>query len=282
MRDQADELRSIVLRSARRWTASASPSPRVVVLVGGKGGVGTTTLSLNLAVAAAGQGQRVMLVDADLGRADVSALCRLKERYSLADVLAARRDIHEVLEPGPAGIQILPGAWTPIESGQFTDFARQRFVRGLRDLGPHADMLLVDLGSRLGEIQWQLWQVADEALLITTPDTVSVMDAYATIKSGHLRGISVPIRTVVNQSIQQRASTEAQRRIAASCQRFLNREVGSGGIVRLDSVVADAAQTGTPVLLKCPTCHAARDIERISAALVTRQHTPSIRPKEAG
>ena len=162
MRDQADELRSIVLKSARPWTAATGPAPRLVALAGGKGGVGTTTLSLNLAVALAQQGQRVILIDADLERADIATLCHMKERYSIADVLAARRDIHEVLEPGPAGIQVLPGSWGAAQSAHCSPFILERFVQGLKGLGPHAEILVADLGSRIGQIESQLWRAADE------------------------------------------------------------------------------------------------------------------------
>lgn len=276
MRDQADELRSIVLKSARPWTAATGPAPRLVALAGGKGGVGTTTLSLNLAVALAQQGQRVILIDADLERADIATLCHMKERYSIADVLSARRDIHEVLEPGPAGIQVLPGSWGEAQSAHCSPFILERFVQSLKSLGPHAEILVADLGSRIGQIESQLWRAADEVLLVTTPDTVSVMDAYATIKtvvSGH--ALFPPIRTIVNQSVDEKASAEVQRRIVYSCQRFLGLTPVTGGIVRIDGKLADAAQHGTPLILQCPTCPAARDIEAVAAAIAA---VPSMLP----
>ncbi len=87
MSDQAHELRNLVLESAARQADYSGPPARIITLAGGKGGVGTTSLALNLSVALAGQGSQVVLVDADLHRADIGALCRLEERHNLGDVL---------------------------------------------------------------------------------------------------------------------------------------------------------------------------------------------------
>ena len=114
MVDQATELRKLVSQADRDPADEAGRVPRLLVLSGGKGGVGVTTLAVNLSVALSRRGNRVVLVDADLYRADVATLCGLEERGNVADVLSARRDIHEVLQRGPAGIQVVPGLWAPL------------------------------------------------------------------------------------------------------------------------------------------------------------------------
>ena len=113
----------------REKTAAAGPPPRLMVLVGGKGGVGVTTLAVNLSVGLAEQGARVVVVDADLYRSDVAVLCGIAERATVEDVLIARRDVHEVLQRGPAGIQIVPGLWAPGEAADCSDTAQERLLR---------------------------------------------------------------------------------------------------------------------------------------------------------
>jgi MinD-like ATPase involved in chromosome partitioning or flagellar assembly len=113
MQDQADELRQLVLRSAAAARHPAAPPPPLIVLHGAKGGVGTTSLAVNLAVSLARAGRRAVLVDADFHQPDATALCGLSDGDSVADVLAGRRTVHEVLQPGPAGIQVVPGLWAP-------------------------------------------------------------------------------------------------------------------------------------------------------------------------
>src|SRR5262245_12233773 len=84
--------------------------PGMLVVSGGRPGVGATTLAVNLATALAQDAHRVVLIDADLYRADVASHCNLPHGLNIADVLAGRRNIHEVLQLGPAGMQILAGA----------------------------------------------------------------------------------------------------------------------------------------------------------------------------
>ena len=109
MHDQANELRNLVLR-ARASLQCAVPPPRLIVLTGGKGGVGTTTVAINVAVSLGQLGKRVVLVDADLRRGDVAAMCGLKEDYNVADVMSARRTVHEVLHAVPPESRLVRGA----------------------------------------------------------------------------------------------------------------------------------------------------------------------------
>ncbi len=111
MHDQAAQLRDLVRRASRENDAPKGGAPQLVAISGSKGGVGTTTLALNVSVALAQQGRRVVLADLDLCRADVALLCGIEDRRNVSDVLAARRTADEVLQPGPAGIRVLAGAW---------------------------------------------------------------------------------------------------------------------------------------------------------------------------
>ena len=165
MTDQAAELRKLVLAEARTAAGNFEHRPRLLVITGAKGGVGATTTAVNLAVALADHGARVVLVDADPNRAGVASLCGLDEQHGLADVLAARRDIHEVLVRGPAGIQVAPGVWAPdsrvvratgpmpIDTGSgtvndlFSERAAARLLRQLSGLGRHAEWAVLDVGQ---------------------------------------------------------------------------------------------------------------------------------------
>ena len=147
MLDQATELRKLVLRSVREPPADGSPSPPLLVVCGGCSGVGVTTLSIHLAVALSGQGCRVVLVDADLHRPRVASACGLSGEAGIAEVLAARRDIHEVLQPGPGGVQVIAGRASAGHPADWGEVAQQRLLRQLKKLGRHADVIALDAGS---------------------------------------------------------------------------------------------------------------------------------------
>ena len=228
------------------------------MLSGGKGGVGVTTLAVNLAVALAVRGRRVVLVDANLYRADVAALCGVEERGSVADVLAARREFREVLAPGPAGIQVLPGLWAPGTPAEYSEAAQHRLLRQFRGLGRQADC------GRAGRRQRRqrrgppvLARRPTTSLLVTTPDAVSVMDSYATLKRCQRRRTAAAA-DLVNQAAaaaRGRGRAPADRRPPASgswasassfggatCRRT-SRRSAAGTAVR-PAVLANTGQSG--------------------------------------
>ena len=111
----------------------------LLVVSGGKGGVGTTTIAANLTVALVRQGRRAVFVDADLDHGGNATLCQHPQLGSVVEVLKGKRTVHEVLQRGPAGIQVLSGAWA---SGEWTDCsatAQHRFLGELKALATHIE-----------------------------------------------------------------------------------------------------------------------------------------------
>jgi flagellar biosynthesis protein FlhG len=255
-----------VLRAKARLQPTGPP-PRLVVLAGGKGGVGTTTLAVKLSMALAQLGKRVVLVDAALHRGDVAPLCGLHEDDNVADVLSARRTVHEVLQRGPAGIQIVPGAWAPSRPPENTPVAQQRLIQQLRDLGRHADIVLLDAGSGAGDTTRRYCQAADRGLLITTPEPVSIMDTYAAVKALSAESVSPPLEIVVNRAADAEQAQRVLARIDASSRRFLGRAIQAAGFVPEDPQWAAAGRSGGPLAIDRQPTPATRGVARIAAAL---------------
>lgn len=251
MLDQAAELRNLVSQSAREKSQPAGFVPRLLVFSGAKGGVGVSTLAINIAMALVDQGLRVVLVDADLYRADIAPLCNLPERGHVGDILSARRDIHEVLERGPGGILVVPGVWAPDHEIPFSQHAQHRFLKQIKSLGRHADMVLMDVGSAAVETVHRFWGAADDVVLVTTPESMAVMDCYATVKSALSSGI-VPkqIRLIVNKSSTAEQGVDVHRRLQQSAERFLGQRILSLGSVphdaRLTAVRRDTNPASPP------------------------------------
>ncbi|MFV1966989.1 MAG: MinD/ParA family protein [Pirellulaceae bacterium] len=278
MMDQASELRKLVLRSMREKTAAAGPSPRLIVLAGGKGGVGVTTLAVNLSVGLAEQGARVVVVDADLYRSDVALLCGIAERSTVEDVLIARRDVHEVLQRGPAGIQIVPGLWAPGEAAECGEAAQERLLRQFQTLGPHADIIVLDVGNGSGDFVRRFCKAADDVLLVTTPDPMAVMDSYARIKTSMVDSKVPTLRLIVNQSASEGQAVDVHHRIDQSCERFLSVRVDYAGQVPTDELVVQAACAAHPFVLSSPTCPATQAVQQLAASLAAPSREVLTRP----
>ncbi len=242
----------MVLRTAMRDRAAETPAPPLVVLAGGKGGVGATTAAVNVAVTLARQGQRIVLVDADLNQPDATAQCRLSESGSLAEVLAGQRTVHEVLQRGPAGIQILPGAWGQDTPTECTPLAQQRMLVELRRLGPHADLVVLDAGSGTSATASRFWQAADLALFVTTAEPTAITDCYAAIKVLLAQGFGGELHTLVNKARSDAQAADVAGRIEQACVRFLGRPVTSIAAVPFDAAVGEAAQAERPFVLQSP------------------------------
>ncbi len=261
MHDQASELRQLMRQRLAAGSAHALAAPLVVVS-GGKGGVGTTTVAVNLAVALARQGRRAVFVDADLDHGGHADLAAEALRGSVVDVLAGRRNMHEALERGPSGIQVLLGEWASGEACEFSAAAHDRFVAELKNLAPHADVVVVDAGSSRSPLVRRLWCAASAAVVVATTDATAIMNAYAAIKTMAVDGQSA-LYTLVNRSADAAEASEVHLRIAAAGRKFLARRVGDAGFV---PEFAGAGQHDQ--VLICPArCEAARALDRIADTL---------------
>jgi flagellar biosynthesis protein FlhG len=200
----------------------------------------------------------------------VAPLCGLAERSNIADVLAARRDIHEALEPGPGGIQVLPGIWAPAEITPLTAPTIDRVLHQLRSLGRHAEVVVMDVGASSGELARRFWTAADFIVLITTSDDMAVMDAYAAIKTLGA-GTEAGVHVIVNQVADEARASSVIARLAHSCQRFLARHIEPAGWLPQDPQVPEAAGAKVPFLLAAPQGPAA--IALATAAQHLQSHT---------
>lgn len=227
MRDQADQLRQMAIRSARDCDFRAGRLRKLVVM-GGKAGVGASTVAVNLAVALAENGCRTVLVDGDLQCAHATALCGLDSPTGISDVLAGRLTIHEVVERGPAGIQVLPGHGQQAMSADCSPATQERLVEQLDSLAAHADIAVVDAGQAHTHVARRFWRAADDVLLITTPEAAAITGAYAAMK------VSVAddgpcVRTVVNLSPSEAFGCAIYARLSLACNRFLSTRLAYAG-----------------------------------------------------
>lgn len=273
MVDQATQLRRLALRAARAGLVEDERPPRLIAFSGGQRGIGVTTLALNVAVAIAGQGERVVLVDADPYQPLAAALCGLPPQPSLLDVLSARRDIHEVLQLGPNGVQLVPSLASAGTAAAFSDTAQRRLLRQLQSLGRYADLVLVDLGSGGNAASCRFAQAAGEVVLVASPGATSIMSVYAAVKQFAEGCSRLAVRLIINRAADQQAADEVHRRIDLSCRRFLGFGVGCAGYVSEDARFAVAAAAGIPLVRQAPDCDAARQLDAVARHLLSDEGT---------
>jgi flagellar biosynthesis protein FlhG len=273
--DQSVELRRLLHTSGHPLGGVAAP-PRLVVVSAGKIGVGSTTLAVNLSMALAGHGLRTLLIDADLSRAEVAAQCGLSDQPGIGEVLVGRRSIHEILARGPGGLQVVVGSSTSEARNACTERSVRRVVRQVQSLGRHADLVLIDAGASTSPATLAFWQAAGEVILVATPDAVTVMDTYATVKTLLTRSpVRPPLRLVVNQAADRDMADDVHERIDRSCRRFLGLEIPLATWLPLDPLVPAATRRGTPPFVAHPAGPLATAVDELAAEVLAARERPA-------
>jgi flagellar biosynthesis protein FlhG len=233
---------------------------------------------LNLAIALAERDQRVLVIDADLGLANLDLLCGLTPRYDLGDVLAGRCALEDAVATGPGNVQIVPGAHAIRTGVDLLEDGLGRLVAELGELESAVDFVLVDAGSGLGPGATLLAGAADQAVIVTTPEPTSIADAHAAINRFSRRAAPPRLRLLVNQATSVAEAADVLDQLVASCRQFLGAVVSplGPGSVRADPHVRLAVRARRPFVMAFPSAVASRGVRRLARALV-RERQPPIR-----
>jgi flagellar biosynthesis protein FlhG len=204
-------------------TTRAKPVGKVLAITSGKGGVGKTFVSANLAAALAKRGNRVLVLDADLGLANLDVVLNLYPKVTLHDVFTGKAKLEDAIVRAPGGFSVLLAGSGMVEYSRLSAEVRDDFLRIMNGLTPHYDIVLLDTGAGISDVVLFAVSLASEVLVVATPEPTSLTDAYATIKvlAGQQKRQS--IRLVVNQT----ARLGDGRAITAQLQQVLDRFVPS-------------------------------------------------------
>jgi flagellar biosynthesis protein FlhG len=259
----------------RRETPAVAHS---LLFTSGKGGVGTSNLVLNLGIALADLGLRVLVVDADLGLANLDLLCGLAPRGDLGDVLAGDGELNDVVIEGPAGTRIVPGAHAIRARPEDLRDGHARLVAGLAELEADSDFVLIDAGSGLGSDLGRLAAAADQVVIVSTPEPTSLADSHAAISRFRRTTASTRMRVLINQAASVRESALALERLVTSSRQFQGTVISplGHGFIRFDRSVARAVRRRQPFLEAFPYSPASRGVRRLAHSLF-RERQPVIR-----
>jgi flagellar biosynthesis protein FlhG len=266
--DQADSLRQLAAAGK-----IARPPLKVYALTSGKGGVGKTNITANLATVAARMGKRVLIIDADLGLANVEIVLGLKPRFHLGDLLDKSLSINDVLVEGPPGVMLLPAGSGVKSLTQLTDEQKLRFIQSLEPIEDMFDLVLIDSGAGIGDNVLFFVGAAQEAILVVSPEPTSLVDAYATVKVLSQQAGVRTFNVIVNPVVDELAARGIFHKLTAVTGKFLEAKVRHLGFIPRDENLHRAIMAQRPVCEMFPSSPSARAISVIAERLLSDKYS---------
>ncbi|MBV8248172.1 MAG: MinD/ParA family protein [Comamonas sp.] len=247
-----------------------SKQAHIIAVTSGKGGVGKTFVSANLAAALTRHGFNVLVLDADLGLANLDVVLNLYPKVTLHDVFTGRASLEDAVLPTPGGYSVLLAGSGMIEYSRLTPEIRAQFMRTMETLRPRYDIILLDTGAGISDVVLFSVSMATEVLVVATPEPTSLTDAYAAIKVLAKQQKREQIRLVINQAQRPGDGRAITGQLQQVLNRFVTTESGQPlqlthwGDIPLDPAVREAVMRRQLLLQSMPGAPASLAVAQLS------------------
>jgi flagellar biosynthesis protein FlhG len=274
MADQAEKLRELMSAGPAREKKSTGgkavrrTATRIIAVSSGKGGVGKTNIAINLALAYAQLGKRVVVMDADLGLANVNVVLGVIPRYNLYHLIRKQKTLSEIVVDTTYGIQIIAGASGFSKIANLSEEERKTFIGELAALA-NADVIVIDCAAGVSSNVISFIAAADDAIIVTTPEPTAITDAYGIIKiiATEIENLDIGLKLVVNRVHSVVEGRRVAERVITIAGQFLNLKVDYLGFVYDDPVVHTAVVRQKPFLVMDPRSKASACIRHLVGRL---------------
>lgn len=230
---------------ARRLRAKTDVAPTTIAFASGKGGVGKTNVCVNTAIGLVELGKRVLIVDLDIGMANVHILLNATRSTTMVDSVKTRTPLASSVQKDVHGVDILHGGSGLDTLVQFSEADMQFLMRELEVLTTY-DYVLFDMGAGATDTSLRFIEGCDEMFLILTPEPTSLMDGYAYTKLVHRQSPDLPIGVIVNRAQSGEEALQCYERMEVACRQFLNKPIRFLGFLPDDASVRKAVIAQVP------------------------------------
>ena len=241
--------------------------PRVLSISSGKGGVGKSHIVVNLALELCRMGRRVLVLDADLGLANIDILVGIRPEHTLRHLLTGARSIDDILVSVPGGFDLLPAGSGIEELTRLSLDQRLLLLEQLDRLAVTYDYILLDTGAGISTNVVYFNLCAGEVVLVVVPEPTSITDGYALIKVLNRNHGRDSFWILVNQVRHEEEAGKIFQKMRAVCSQHLGVCTHNCGSIRADGNVAAAARKQVPLLTLTPDSPAGRDICKVARFL---------------
>ncbi len=225
---------------------------QVIAVTSGKGGAGKTNVAVNMAVAMAGDGKKVMVMDADLGLANVDIMFGLHPKFNLSHVISGERTLEEIIVTGPAGVQIVPASSGTQNMAELTPMQHAGVIQAFSEIGQDLDVLIIDTAAGINDSVVSFIRAAQEVIVVVCDEPASITDAYAVIKLLN-RDYGIPrFRVVSNMAQSMQEGRELFNKMVRVTDKYLDVILDFMGTVPYDEYLKKALQKQKAVVEAYP------------------------------
>ncbi len=246
------------------------PRAKIIAITSGKGGVGKTFVSANLAAALTRHGLKVLVLDADLGLANLDVVLNLFPKITLHDVFTGKAALEDALLAGPGGFSVLLAGSGMVEYSHLTPEIRAKFLQVVEAMAPRFDVILLDTGAGISDVVLFSVSMADEVMIVATPEPTSLTDAYAAIKVLATQQKRQHMRLIINQAVRPGDGRAITGQLQQVLNRFVTTEDGQPvrllhmGDIPADPAVRDSVMRRQLLLQATPGCAASLSVAQLA------------------
>lgn len=266
MADQAERLREIVRGTGNK---NLTNQTRVIAVTSGKGGVGKTNFSVNMGIALAKLGAKPLLVDADLGLANVDVIMGVLPPYNLGHVILGEKKITDVMINGPAGLRVIASGSGVYKLANLSEKSLEQCLLELNEIEKYADIMIIDTGAGLSKNVLKFVLAAGEVVVITTPEPTAITDAYGLIKVVASSDPNTLIWLVVNMVKNDSEGSQVVDRLSTVSKRFLGVDILPLGYIPYDPIIPRAVKEQQPFIISHPRSMAGQSVDQIARNLLS-------------
>lgn len=242
--------------------------PRVIAVTSGKGGVGKTNLVGNMAVSLSQAGKRVVIIDADVGLANIDIIFNLRPEYNIRHVINSQKSLKQVMVESEHGVKILPGGSGFADLTQLNEGEKLNLLSEFETLSDQADIILVDTGAGISSNVLYFNSACDECMVIATKEPTSITDAYAMMKVMSQEYGTRYFKLIVNMVDSEADAKKVYASLSGALDKFLKNVVLEyAGFIPFDRQLQRSVQKRSLIMDMAPDSTAAKAIQKIALDL---------------